>query len=652
MTMKEVLNSLDIYYLVPELREAIVGGVVAKIYHIPEDTVILKVRSKGAYKNLVINCKKYLTITKFEFEKPKKPSAFCMSLRKYLNRSKITDITQVDFERIVRISFQRGSEKYDMYIELIREGNILLTDNEGKIISLLRVRRLRDRTLAVGEKYRLPPSFSNVTPLSPPKEIEVAVKGAKAADISRIVGLGKVLASEVLKRLGVSEKDLLDENARDVAECIASLLSERRSPRIIFEDDNMIDVVPFQFKIYEGKREEIYETFTEAIDRFFTFNMLKVSEKEKTEKLRAELEKLILLRVRQEEHLKRLLEKSSKYRRRAELIYQNIHMLTSLLNEIQECKDTSKIEELQLKYPVLKNVNFKTKTVLVELNGEYIELPIYEKPSLTANTLYDKVKKYREKAKRLRKVLEEFDARIEKLRKGVREIEDKARTWKPKLITARKWYEKFRWIIVDGFMIVAGRDAYTNEALIKKYCEKYDIVLHADIHGSPFTLIKCGRETTVPEAVLKEAALITACYSKAWREGFSAIDVYWVKPNQVSKAPPPGQYLPRGSFMIKGKKNYIRGVQLRLCIGVKVENSIYKFVIGSEENVSRNSDIYFLLVPGNLDKKIIADKILSKCHEKLGFKVDKTKLMELIPGPSRILKINVLPIRRVHDSNT
>ncbi len=639
--MKEVLNSLDIYYLIPELKEAIVDGFIAKIYHIPEDTVILKVRSKGTYKNLVINCRKYLTITKFEFEKPRKPSAFCMSLRKYLNRSKITNVTQIDFERIVRISFQRGSKKYDMYIELIREGNILLVDSEGKIISLLRTRKLRDRTLAVGEEYRLPPSFSKVTPLSPPKDIEKAIKGVKAADISRIVGLGKVLTSEVLKRLGISEENTLDENAKDVVECIISLLKERKSPRIVFENGNVADVVPFQFKIYEGKREEVYETFTEAIDRFFTFNLLKVSEERKVEKLKAELEKLTLLRARQEEHLKRLLEKSSKCKRRAELIYQNLHVLTSLLNEIQESKGALDIEELQFKYPMLKNVNFKTKTVIVELNGENIELPIHEKPSLTANELYAKVKKYREKAERLRKILDDFDAKIETLKKGIKEIEDKTSTWKPKLVTTRKWYEKFRWTKIEDFMIVAGRDAYTNETLIKKYCGKHDIVLHADIHGSPFTLIKCDKDRTIPSNVLMEAALITACYSKAWKEGFSAIDVYWVKPDQVSKTPPSGQYLPRGSFMIRGKKNYIRGVQLRLCIGVKVENSFYKFVIGSEENVSRNSDIYFLLVPGNIDKKVIADKILSKCREKLGFRIDKTKLMELIPGSSRILKIGM-----------
>ncbi len=650
--MKEVLNSLDIYYLIPELKEAIVDGFIAKIYHIPEDTVILKIRSKGTYKNLVINCRKYLTITKFEFEKPRKPSAFCMSLRKYLNRSKITNVTQIDFERIVRISFQKGSKKYDMYIELIREGNILLVDSEGKIISLLRTRKLRDRTLAVGEEYRLPPSFSKVTPLSPPEDIEKAIKGVKAADISRIVGLGKVLTSEVLKRLGISEENTLDENAKDVVECIISLLKERKSPRIIFENGNATDVVPFQFKIYEGKREEVYETFTEAIDRFFTFNLLKVFEERKVEKLKAELEKLTLLRARQEEHLKRLLEKSSKCKRRAELIYQNLHVLTSLLNEIQKSKGVLDIEELQFKYPMLKNVNFKTKTVIVELNGESIELPMYEKPSLTANELYAKVKKYREKAERLRKVLDDFDARVETLKKGIKEIEDKTSTWKPKLVTTRKWYEKFRWTKIEDFMIVAGRDAYTNETLIKKYCGKHDIVLHADIHGSPFTLIKCDKDRTIPSNVLMEAALITACYSKAWKEGFSAIDVYWVKPNQVSKTPPSGQYLPRGSFMIRGKKNYIRGVQLRLCIGVKVENSFYKFVIGSEENVSRNSDIYFLLAPGNIDKKVVADKILSKCREKLGFKIDKAKLMELIPGSSRILKIGMRSVHLEHNSNT
>jgi predicted ribosome quality control (RQC) complex YloA/Tae2 family protein len=70
-----------------------------------------------------------------------------------------------------------------------------------------------------------------------------------------------------------------------------------------------------------------------------------------------------------------------------------------------------------------------------------------------------------------------------------------------------------------GFNVLLGKDAKSNIALLKKHLEKNDVVLHADLPGSPATVVKMGLKASQQD--LEEAAQMTACYSRAWREGFT-----------------------------------------------------------------------------------------------------------------------------------
>lgn len=63
----------------------------------------------------------------------------------------------------------------------------------------------------------------------------------------------------------------------------------------------------------------------------------------------------------------------------------------------------------------------------------------------------------------------------------------------PRKMRKKSWYEKFKWFVAsNGMLVVGGRDASTNELLIKKYVvdKEGDIIFHTDAAGSPFTVIK------------------------------------------------------------------------------------------------------------------------------------------------------------------
>ena len=69
-------------------------------------------------------------------------------------------------------------------------------------------------------------------------------------------------------------------------------------------------------------------------------------------------------------------------------------------------------------------------------------------------------------------------------------------------------------------MIIGGRDADQNESLVRKLLEPNDIFVHADIHGASAVIVKCVGK--ISEKALREASVIAASFSKAWKQGLAS----------------------------------------------------------------------------------------------------------------------------------
>ena len=59
-----------------------------------------------------------------------------------------------------------------------------------------------------------------------------------------------------------------------------------------------------------------------------------------------------------------------------------------------------------------------------------------------------------------------------------------------------------------------------------------------------------------------EVAQATVSFSRV-KDGLSSADAYWVEPSQIKRGAPTGQFLPRGSFVIEGRRNYIKGIEIK-----------------------------------------------------------------------------------------
>jgi hypothetical protein len=249
----------------------------------------------------------------------------------------------------------------------------------------------------------------------------------------------------------------------------------------------------------------------------------------------------------------------------------------------------------------------------MQVAGEQVEMH----PSLAkvSSMLFARAKEMERGNASIEEARTKILAQIEKLRSETAAIHKKVII---KEQISKEWYERYRWFITtDGLLAIGGRDASSNSALIRKHLTEHDIVFHAEVHGSPFFIIKnatafiAARESKI-DSSLQQVAQATISFSRAWRDGLSSADAYWVMPEQVKKGAPTGQFLPKGSFVIEGKRNYFKGVEIRLAIGIVQLNDRETLVCGPEEAIKKRSIFYAVLLQGGMDPMNVAKKVKSE----------------------------------------
>jgi len=202
----------------------------------------------------------------------------------------------------------------------------------------------------------------------------------------------------------------------------------------------------------------------------------------------------------------------------------------------------------------------------------------------------------------------------------------------------KKWFEKFRWFVSsEGFLVLAGKDAGTNEVLIKRHMNENDLYCHADVYGAPHVVIKDGQKAG--EKTIFEACQFAVSMSRAWSQGLYGADAYWAYPNQVTKQAPSGEYLGKGAFMVYGKRNWLRGLPLKLAVGViNYEGEDY-VVCAPVDAVKAHTSKYIVIRPGRLKKGELVKKIRG-ILEKWGYKVREEDLNAILPpGGGEIVEV-------------
>lgn len=169
---------------------------------------------------------------------------------------------------------------------------------------------------------------------------------------------------------------------------------------------------------------------------------------------------------------------------------------------------------------------------------------------------YEESKKFREKIEGLRLALAETERLLSASEKTVPRAKKKQ--------IEREWYEKFHWFFTTGgFLALGGKDAKSNQVLVRRYMDSHDLYFHADVHGAPSVILKNGQRAA--EQDLRETAQFCLSFSSGWKDQMGAGDAYCVKPEQVKTAVS-GEYVPKGGFVMAGERNWFKNVELKLAL--------------------------------------------------------------------------------------
>ena len=682
---KKEFTSFDVAAVVQELKETIVDARVSNVYQLDGKTLLFKLHKpdKPAFR-LVLEAGKRLHLTAYALEKPLVPPAFCMALRKHLRNVFLADIGQYEFERIVVFIFKTKVDELRLVLELFGDGNVILVNSDGRVLQALAYKRMRDRNILHGEVLAFPPS-SGRNPFKVNREEFVeGLKGFGDVEIvralARFLGIGGVYAEEALLRAGIDKatpcSELSEKDFSAVFDGLQFLLSlvagGTFEPCIVLDETGgFVDVVPFRLRRYEDFGHQSYGSFNEALDEFYV--RVKAVEKAKAgvevDALKREAERLKRVIESQEKALVEAEAKAEHDKRVGDVIYANVGELQVLLDRFLVGKKSGKewseiVSEVLAEKkagvkPWMFFESFDSKGLVVNVcvDGLRFGLDLRGKLFEEAGRFYERGKRAKQKMEGVKNALDETRKKLVEIERKIREAEA-LESAKPteamdevakRKVKRKEWFEKFRWFISsDGFLVVAGKDAVSNEVLIKKHTEPSDIVFHADIAGAPFVVIKT--EGKAPsEQCLCEAGEFAAAFSRGWREGFTSVDVYWVKPEQLSKAGPSGEYVPHGAFVVSGKRSWMRGVPLKVAVGVVVneESGEVTFVGGPIDAAKAKAKAYAVVVPGDQTGKELFKRILKALSAKMPkeqrervFKASVEEIREFIPyGKGRILEI-------------
>ena len=633
--MKKAMSNVDVAAVAEELREQLVGGFLGKAYQLSPDRVVFSFQSASlGKKDLVLEAGRRVHLTEKPRKAPQMPPQFPTVLRQRISGGRISAVNQHDFDRVLEIVVERADGRYLLIAEMFPKGNVLLTDESGRIILPLRPMAFRNRRLLAGEDYLY--REGQVDPRTVSREDLATIVSQSDADIVRTLvrnlNMGGIYGEEVCLRAGL-EKDrtssTLDEEEIDrlyeALKDVFVISPENVEPQIVSEDGVPKDVIPTSLRVYDGMEKKVFPSFSQALDEFFAEDGVVEGSRPKTALERRE--------EMQERSIEDFSAKEREYARCGDLIYERYGEIESILNAISNAMEKgytyseiwARIKTSGL--PVaekLLSLNYQGEVkLLLDEGGPELELNANLTIPQNAQRYYDRSKEQTRKKDGAEKALEVTKKLIAK------KAAPKPKTRRVLKRRKPRWFERFRWFhSSDGFLVIGGKDANSNEEIYAKYLEKRDFALHTDAPGAPLVVIKTeGKE--VPETTLEEAAQFAVSYSSVWKAGLFEGDCYLVAAEQVTKTPESGEFLRKGAFVIRGERRYFKDVPTGLAIGIFED----MLIGGPVSAVKAKSNPVVEIEPGEFSPDDLAKRIYRTFAEK----VDDRRYLKSVASTEQIV---------------
>lgn len=632
------MSNVDIYTVSDELNNLLSGARVDKSFQPTNDIVVMRFHVPGTGRvDLVMQCGSRIHTTQYPLENPTTPPSFPMLLRKRIKGAHVESITQHNFDRVIKIRVKKD-KYYTIIVELFDKGNIILLDDENNIIQPLKRKQLSERDISSKREYVFPKE-RGINPIEVTKEeLSELFKNADSDAVRTLAmnGLGSLYAEEIIQRANntveidknTPTSQLSDEQIAEIHNSMQELFDNLKDGSIkpqIVKKDSKEDVVPLDLIKYDDFEKTFYNDFNEACDEFYSKKVNSTIKNVKEAAWNKKVKKFEKRLNLQQETLDNFEKTIKESKHKGEVIYSNYPTIENIINVVNNAwsndysfKEIGKILKKAKKDGMVEAQIYESIDKMGVLTLNISDTSFNINPKLTipenAEIYYEKAKKAKRKTKGALIAIENTKKQLEDIKSKKDIAMENVSVPKKRIKKNLKWYEKHRWFISsDNTLVVGGRDANSNELIVKKYLDPNDIYLHADIHGASSVSIKLNGEE-LNENIIKESGEFAASFSSAWSMGFTTQDVYWVHPDQVTKTPESGEFLKKGSFVIRGHRNYIRSARVRLGIGI-VDYEGKRIMAGPVDALEAHCDNFVVLKPGFTKKEAIAKKILHKINE-------------------------------------
>jgi len=645
MMSAKAISGLDLLALLREFK-VLEGARIDKIYHKERKLIIHAYKSGDKKYRLFLSSGKAF-LTKYKRDMPEKPSNFCMTLRKYLSGNYIQKVGQRGMDRILQIE----TERYKLVCELFGSGNfVLVSKDSNEIEAVMEAKDWKDRSLFRGENYQYPPGTDSIyldyDAFKEIKKLDKIVVKALAADMS----LGGKYAEEICQRAQVAADTLCQElnesQLHEIHQTFTDLVDQLKqgelAPQIVYKEERPFEVLPLSFSRYNQLGSNSFSSFSQALDTFFTERAKAKIKEQREQVFKDKLEDLEERKRRQETKLEGLKQAVDDNKDKADALYESYSLVDNIIATLRkaikqlsndELKDKLEAEADQgvTEAQMIEDINLANKEAVVDV-GQRVRIEFDQNVEKNAEMYYEKSKQAKKKIKGAKESLEKTKDEIEELKQNKSEI-DLSEEYKDveKKKQSKKWYQKFRWFFSSAnTLVIGGRDATTNDMIVKKYTESNEVLFHADVKGAPFITIKQPRQE-VNEQTMQEAATFGVANSSCWKQQMGSADIYAIKPEQAVKVPG----LPTGAFQIQGERNYFRNVPLELAVGVYVreeggERELLP-MCGPVPAVEHNCQPYVTIRPAKEKKSACAKQIKRFFEQETDTTFDLDRIMRALP---------------------
>jgi predicted ribosome quality control (RQC) complex YloA/Tae2 family protein len=644
---KGELSAFDVLVLAREMG-GISGSFVDKVLSPSERELVLRLKGPGGERReLVVEGGRWAYLRPRQAGEGAPPTPFAMLLRKHLENARILSASQHGFERILVLSAGGGLE---LVLELFGEGNVVLV-RDGSIVQPLREQSWEHRDVRPGRPYRFPPARTD------PRGLDGAAfgkllsgsKGDLVRTLAVSLNLGGRFAEEVCAITGLAPGlktgKLSPGDVAALSSAVAGLFSRLENdlrPTMYLESGVPVDFSPLELASLPGLESRPYPDLHSLVADYVARWRGRRADERQAARLAAEVERLRRQSEGQEKAVEAFRARSAECRRAGEAISASAGRVSEILGQTAELRREGgwpAVEKVMRggRLPGVSAALPHEGAITVRLPaggaGETeVRLDVRKSARENAALLFAESKEAAAKAGRTAGQLEETRRAIERLEREGLPGEEAGAPGRPR--RREQWFERYRWFLSsDGNVVVGGRDAASNDRVVKRHLGEHDAYAHADIHGAPSVVVKAAPgQSAIPERTLREACQFALATSKAWAAGLASGEAYWVRPDQVSKTPESGEYLPRGAFIVRGRRNSYRDLEMRLALGFIELEGGRVLMCGPQSAVSARAAKHVLVEPGEDDRPAVAARIARE----LGCD-DEEAARLLPPGRSRVL---------------